>query len=131
MQKVMIVGGGVGGTTVLKLLSESEVFSIVCMADTNESAEGMLAAKELRIPTVTNWSMGLEWDLDIIFDTTGDPSVYKKIKRDMGEQTILIPGSVALIMTKLFEEKNRLISKLENTLVNSKEHFIKWKIELR
>ncbi|MFJ7363650.1 sigma 54-interacting transcriptional regulator [Peribacillus frigoritolerans] len=115
MQKVMIVGGGVGGTTVLKLLSESEVFSIVCMADTNESAEGMLAAKELRIPTVTNWSMGLEWDLDIIFDTTGDPSVYKKIKRDMGEQTILIPGSVALIMTKLFEEKNRLISKLENT----------------
>ncbi|MDP1419302.1 sigma-54-dependent Fis family transcriptional regulator [Peribacillus simplex] len=115
MQKVMIVGGGVGGTTVLKLLSESEVFSIVCMADTNESAEGMLAAKERRIPTVTNWTMGLERDLDIIFDTTGDPSVYKKIKRDMGEQTILIPGSVALIMTKLFEEKNRLISKLENT----------------
>ncbi|MBT2645878.1 sigma-54-dependent transcriptional regulator [Bacillus sp. ISL-34] len=115
MQKVMIVGGGVGGTTVLKLLSESEEFSIVCMADTNESAEGMLAAKERRIPTVTNWSMGLERDLDIIFDTTGDPSVYKKIKRDMGEQTILIPGSVALIMTKLFEEKNRLISKLENT----------------
>ncbi|MGG0788331.1 sigma-54-dependent Fis family transcriptional regulator [Peribacillus simplex] len=115
MQKVMIVGGGVGGTTVLKLLSESEVFSIVCMADTNESAEGMLAAKERRIPTVTDWSMGLERDLDIIFDTTGDPSVYKKIKRDMGEQTILIPGSVALIMTKLFEEKNRLISKLENT----------------
>ncbi|MGG0412893.1 sigma 54-interacting transcriptional regulator [Peribacillus simplex] len=115
MQKVMIVGGGVGGTTVLKLLSESEVFSIVCMADTNENAEGMLAAKERRIPTVTNWAMGLERDLDIIFDTTGDPSVYKKIKRDMGEQTILIPGSVALIMTKLFEEKNRLISKLENT----------------
>ncbi|MFE4812150.1 sigma 54-interacting transcriptional regulator [Peribacillus simplex] len=115
MQKVMIVGGGVGGTTVLKLLSESEVFSIVCMADTNESAEGMLAAKERRIPTVTDWSMGLERGLDIIFDTTGDPSVYKKIKRDMGEQTILIPGSVALIMTKLFEEKNRLISKLENT----------------
>ncbi|MCK1982308.1 MULTISPECIES: sigma-54 interaction domain-containing protein [Peribacillus] len=115
MQKVMIVGGGVGGTTVLKLLSESEVFSIVCMADTNESAEGMLAAKERGIPTVNNWSLGLERDLDIIFDTTGDPSVYKKIKRDMGEQTILIPGSVALIMTKLFEEKNRLISKLENT----------------
>ncbi|MBO0999004.1 sigma-54-dependent transcriptional regulator [Bacillus sp. SD075] len=114
MQKVMIVGGGVGGTTVLKLLSESEVFSIVCMADTNESAEGMLAAKERKIPTVTNWSMGLERDLDIIFDTTGDPTVYKKIKRDMGEQTILIPGSVALIMAKLFEEKNRLISKLEN-----------------
>ncbi|MFJ9383016.1 sigma 54-interacting transcriptional regulator [Peribacillus sp. NPDC101481] len=115
MQKVMIVGGGVGGTTVLKLLSESEVFSIVCMADTNESAEGMLAAKERGIPSVTNWSLGLERDLDIIFDTTGDPSVYKKIKRDMDEQTILIPGSVALIMTKLFEEKNRLISKLENT----------------
>lgn len=115
MQKVMIVGGGVGGTTVLKLLSESEVFSIVCLADTNESAEGMLAAKERRIPTVTNWSEGLDGDLDIIFDTTGDPTVYSKIKRDMSDQTILIPGSVALIMTKLFEEKNRLINKLENT----------------
>ncbi|WP_375089488.1 sigma 54-interacting transcriptional regulator [Peribacillus sp. RS7] len=115
MQKVMIVGGGVGGTTVLKLLSESEVFSIVCMADTNESAEGMLAAKERRIPTVTDWSEGLDGDLDIIFDTTGDPTVYNKIKRDMSDQTILIPGSVALIMTKLFEEKNRLINKLENT----------------
>ncbi|CAH0178605.1 Arginine utilization regulatory protein RocR [Peribacillus sp. Bi96] len=114
MQKVMIVGGGVGGTTVLKLLSESEVFSIVCMADTNGSAEGMLAAKERRIPTVTNWSKGLDGDLDIIFDTTGDPSVYNKIKRDMHDQTILIPGSVAHIMTKLFEEKNRLINKLEN-----------------
>ncbi|MGE7759323.1 sigma 54-interacting transcriptional regulator [Peribacillus sp. NPDC097895] len=114
MQKVMIVGGGVGGTTVLKLLSESEVFSIVCMADTNGSAEGMLAAKERRIPTVTNWSKGLDGDLDIIFDTTGDPSVYNEIKRDMHDQTILIPGSVAHIMTKLFEEKNRLINKLEN-----------------
>ncbi|WP_285768861.1 sigma 54-interacting transcriptional regulator [Peribacillus sp. SI8-4] len=114
MQKVMIVGGGVGGTTVLRLLSESEVFSIVCMADTNESAEGMLAAKERGIPTVTSWSRGLHGNLDIIVDTTGDPSVYKEIKREMGDQTILIPGSVAHIMSKLFEEKNRLINKLEN-----------------
>ncbi|WP_340371694.1 sigma-54-dependent Fis family transcriptional regulator [Peribacillus sp. FSL E2-0218] len=114
MQKVMIVGGGVGGTTVLKLLSESEVFSMVCMADTNGLAEGMLVAKERRIPTVTSWSEGMNEDLDIIVDTTGDPSVYKEIKREMGEKTILIPGSVALIMSKLFEEKNRLINKLEN-----------------
>ncbi|MFJ7754857.1 sigma 54-interacting transcriptional regulator [Peribacillus muralis] len=114
MQKVMIVGGGVGGTTVLKLLSESEVFSIVYMADTNECTEGMLAAKERGIPTVTSWSRGLNEDLDIIVDTTGDPAVYKEIKREMGDRTILIPGSVAHIMSKLFEEKNRLINKLEN-----------------
>ncbi|MCK1991445.1 sigma-54-dependent transcriptional regulator [Peribacillus muralis] len=114
MQKVMIVGGGVGGTTVLKLLSESDFFSIVCMADTNEWAEGMLAAKERRIPAVTSWRKGLNELLDIIVDTTGDPIVHKEIKNEMGDHTILIPGSVAHIMSMLFEEKNRLINKLEN-----------------
>ncbi|MFE4238499.1 sigma 54-interacting transcriptional regulator [Peribacillus butanolivorans] len=114
MQKVMIVGGGVGGTTVLKLLSEIEEFSIICMADTNEAAEGILAAKERGISTVSNWSSALDKGLDIIIDTTGNPSVFNKIKKDMDDQTILIPGIVAHILTNLFEEKNRLINKLEN-----------------
>ncbi|MGE7601305.1 sigma 54-interacting transcriptional regulator [Peribacillus sp. NPDC097675] len=118
MQKVMIVGGGKGGSAVLELMSESEAFYIDCMADTNEAAEGILAAKARNVRTVTSWSSVMDRELDIIIDTTGDPTVFEEIKMKMGKQTILIPGSVAHILANLFEEKNKLINKLENVSAN-------------
>lgn len=118
MQKVMIVGGGKGGRAVLELMSEIEAFFIDCMADTNEEAEGILAAKARKVRTVTNWNSVMVRELDIIIDTTGDPTVFEEIKMKMGKQTILIPGSVAHILANLFEEKNKLINTLENVSAN-------------
>ena len=118
MQKVMIVGGGKGGSAILELMSESEAFFIVCLADLNEAAEGILAAKARNISTVKNWSSVMDRELDIIIDTTGDPAVFEEIKKKMGEQTILIPGSVAHILANLFEEKNKFINRLETVSTN-------------
>lgn len=115
MQKVMIVGGGKGGSAVLELLLESKTLFIDCMADTNEAAEGILAAKARKICTVSNWESAMDRELDIIIDTTGDPAVFKEIKKKTGQQSILVPGSVAHILVNLIEEKNHLINKLENS----------------
>ena len=86
MQKVMIVGGGKGGSAILELLSGSEDFFIVCLADTKEDAEGILAAKARNISTVLNWSSVMDRELDIIIDTTGDPTVFEEIKRRWGSK---------------------------------------------
>lgn len=114
MQKVMIVGGGKGGSAVLELLLESKAFFIDCIADTNEAAQGVLAAKALNIPTVTDWSSAFDRELDIIIDTTGDPTVFLEINKYMRQQITLIPGSIAHILVNLFEEKNHLINKLKD-----------------
>ncbi|MDQ0220788.1 sigma-54-dependent transcriptional regulator [Peribacillus cavernae] len=114
MQKVMIVGAGTGGTAILKILMESESFFIECVVDTNMDAPGMQLAKKLGIQTGSDWKRQIHDSLDIIIEVTGDEQVFEEIRDRRSGRTLLIPGSVAYIIAKLFEEKKELIDKLKN-----------------
>ncbi|PLT34769.1 sigma-54-dependent Fis family transcriptional regulator [Bacillus sp. V5-8f] len=113
MQKVMIVGAGTGGTAILNILMESQTLFIQCMVDINLEARGVQLARELGIRTGTNWKEYLDDSLDIVIEATGDERVFEEIRQIGRGRFVLIPGSVAYIIAKLFDEKRDLIDKLK------------------
>ncbi|MEH7414768.1 sigma-54-dependent Fis family transcriptional regulator [Neobacillus drentensis] len=114
MQNIMIVGAGKGGTAILKILKESEVLNVQIVIDRQEDAPGILFAREEGIKTGTSWQPFLNENIDIIIDVTGDDEVFQEIREAKNKQTVLIPGSVAYLVSRLMEEKEELVAKLQN-----------------
>ncbi|WP_449620349.1 sigma 54-interacting transcriptional regulator [Robertmurraya sp. Marseille-Q9965] len=114
MQTVMIVGAGTGGLAILKILKETAVLDVKVVIDVDEDAPGMQFAKEHGISIDTDWKVHLHDPIDIIIEVTGRDEVFKEILEKRNRKTVLIPGSVAYLIAKLIEEKEELITKLEN-----------------
>ncbi|ULT55589.1 sigma-54-dependent Fis family transcriptional regulator [Neobacillus drentensis] len=114
MQNIMIVGAGKGGTAILKILKESEVLNVHVVIDRNEDAPGILFARKEGINTGTSWEPFLNENIDIIIEVTGSDEVFQEIRNAKSKQTVLIPGSVAFLVSKLMEEKEELVAKLQN-----------------
>lgn len=114
MQTVMIVGAGEGGTAILKILLESDMLNVTAVVDRNDDAPGILLAKKKGIKTSANWSVILSENIDIVIEVTGDDSVFQTLRNEKNKNTILIPGSVAYVISKLMEEKEELIQKHQN-----------------
>jgi PAS domain S-box-containing protein len=114
MQKVMIVGAGKGGTAILKILKETAVLDVKLVVDHNPSAPGLQFAKQEGIQTGSDWRPLLSDDIDIIIEVTGKHEVFEELRDARGKNTVLIPGSVAFLISKLMEEKEELIETLRN-----------------
>ncbi|MDZ5471073.1 sigma-54-dependent Fis family transcriptional regulator (plasmid) [Bacillus sp. 31A1R] len=114
MQKVMIVGAGKGGTSILKILTETDMLDVKVVIDKNENAPGFKIAKEKGITTDIDWRPHLSEEIDIIIEVTGDEEVFKQLRDARSRNTVLIPGSVAFLISKLMEEKEDLISIFKN-----------------
>lgn len=113
-QKALIIGAGAGGSAILGLLQKSNIFEVVAIVDINEKAMGIQLAKSLYIPIAVNWEMFVREDIDVIFDMTGNYSVYEQILVKKKENALLVPGDVANIVVKLMHEKETLIGKLKD-----------------
>ncbi|MCH1626640.1 sigma 54-interacting transcriptional regulator [Fredinandcohnia quinoae] len=114
MQTVMIVGAGKGGAAILRILQETEMLKVVAVIDRNKSAPGIVLAQKLNISTGDDWRVFLTPDIDIVIEATGNEQVFKEIREKRHKTTVLIPGAVAYITSKLMEEKEELISKLRD-----------------
>ncbi|MFJ8527799.1 sigma 54-interacting transcriptional regulator [Bacillus sp. NPDC094106] len=112
-QKVLIIGAGEGGSTLLSLLQSSNIFKIIGIIDINPKAKGLQLAKEQNIATGDDITPFLEANLDVMFDMTGDYHLHKVLLAKKHENTLLIPGDIAKIVTKLAYEKEDLIEKLK------------------
>lgn len=110
----MIVGAGKGGTAILKILKESEVLNVDVVIDRNKDATGVLLAKDEGIKTGTSWQPFLTENIDIIIEVTGNDAVFQELRKAKNKKTVLIPGSVAFLVSKLMEEKEELVSKHQN-----------------
>lgn len=110
----MIVGAGKGGTAILEILKESEVLNVQVVIDRNENAPGIILARKEGINTGTSWQTFLNENIDIIIEVTGNDEVFHEIRNAKNKQTVLIPGSVAFLVSKLMEEKEELVAKLQN-----------------
>jgi len=107
----MIVGAGKGGTAILKILKESEVLKVKVVIDRNLDASGMVLARTEGISTGQDWQPYLTENIDIIIEVTGDDRVFQAIWEEKNKKTVLIPGSVAFLFSKLLAEKEDLIKK--------------------
>ncbi|MCW9131361.1 sigma 54-interacting transcriptional regulator [Bacillus paramycoides] len=112
-QKVLIVGAGEGGSTLLGLLQNSNIFQIIGVIDINPIAKGLEIAKEYGIPIGDSVSPFLSMHIDVMFDMTGDYDLHKVLWEAKHKDTLLIPGDIAKIVTRLAHEKEELIGKLE------------------
>ncbi|MCM3735866.1 sigma 54-interacting transcriptional regulator [Bacillus cytotoxicus] len=113
-QRALIIGAGAGGSAILGLLQKSNIFEVVAIVDIDERAKGIQLAKSLYISTGSDWEVFIREDIDVIFDMTGDYSVYEKVLVQKKEDVLLVPGNVANIGVKLAHEKERLIGQLKD-----------------
>jgi len=114
MQTVMIVGAGKGGSALLRILMETSMLKVKVIVDTNPHAPGLKLAKEYGIQTGTDWREFISEEIDIIIEVTGDQEVFLQLREAKRKHSVLIPGSVAYLIAALIEEKEDLISSIEN-----------------
>lgn len=124
-QKVLIIGAGEGGSTILGLLQHSNIFEVIGVIDINPKAKGLQFAKEQGISVGEELDPFLTVGVDVIFDMSGDYHLHKVLLAKKQATTLLIPGDIAKIVTKLAHEKEDLIGKLKeqtqqgNLILNS------------
>ncbi|WP_243290191.1 sigma-54-dependent Fis family transcriptional regulator [Bacillus sp. FJAT-47783] len=114
MQKVMLIGAGKGGMTLIKKLHRTQMLQIVAVVDKNPQAPGMDLARSLGILTSTEWKPILSDQIDIVMEATGDDELAKELITVRSDNLIVIPGSIAMILSQLIEEKESLIETLEH-----------------
>ncbi len=114
MQKVLLVGAGKGGTTLLKMLTEIKAMEVMAVADIRSDAPGMHLARELGILTSSDWKPLLSDQIDIVIEATGDHDVFEELLKKRSRNTVIIPGSVAHIISNLINQKEDLISALKD-----------------
>ncbi|OLS40124.1 sigma-54-dependent Fis family transcriptional regulator [Bacillus sp. MRMR6] len=114
MQNVMVVGAGKGGTAILKILRETEVLNVFAVIDRDLNAPGMILAEQEGIRTGTDWKHFIGENIDIIIEVTGNVEVFQQLRDAKTKKTVLIPGSVAFLLSTLLEEKEELLNKHQN-----------------
>ncbi|TCJ85873.1 UNVERIFIED_ORG: PAS domain S-box-containing protein [Bacillus cereus] len=112
-QKVLIVGAGEGGSALLNLLQSSNIFQIIGIIDINPLAKGLQMATEYGVTIGESVTQFLTMHIDVMFDMTGDADLHKVLLKKKHKDTLLIPGDIAKIVTRLAHEKEDLIGKLE------------------
>jgi PAS domain S-box-containing protein len=114
MKKVIIVGAGKGGSAILRILTATKLTEVVAVIDINPNAPGLLLAKQYGITTAQTWEPFLTQDIDAIIEATGKEDVFQQLLHKRRKKTVLVPGSVASIISGLIEEKERLIYQFKN-----------------
>lgn len=109
LQKVLIVGGGIGGTAILKLLLSAEFFEVEAIIDIDKHASALELAKQHQITVDDDWRKYINNDLHMIFDLTGQTEVYQALLKAKQDHVVLIPGSVANMLVRLLTEKDTLL----------------------
>ncbi|MBU8657874.1 sigma-54 interaction domain-containing protein [Bacillus pumilus] len=113
MQRVLIVGAGQGGSALLETLLKTNMIQIVAIADLDLGAPGMVEAKKNGIDTTTDWKEYIKDDIDIIIETTGSSAVLKELMEEKTEQSVIVPSSMAYVISELMSEKHHLIQILK------------------
>lgn len=125
MQKVLIIGGGAGGTALLNMLGNSEYLDLSGIADIDPHAPALEKARVLGIPVKENhFEFGRD-DFDIVMNVTGNGPVQKQLEDYFSAATQIVPGNIVNSIVKLVEEKEHFLKKLsveshkQNIIFNS------------
>jgi transcriptional regulator with GAF, ATPase, and Fis domain len=108
MTKVVIVGAGKGGRSLLEMFMGDSTVSIVGVADLNPWAPGLELARRLNVPVATDFrELIADPRLDLIIDVTGDPEVNRTIHRLKAAGAEVMGGASAKFMWDLLAERKR------------------------
>jgi len=90
--------------------------NVNAIIDTDEHAPGIIRAKKQGIAYGIDWTSYLTDDLHIIFDVTGDKSVFAELLNARPAHTVLIPGSVANLLVRLLGENDTYIKRIQTEM---------------
>jgi predicted homoserine dehydrogenase-like protein len=109
--RIAIIGGGETGTPLLRQLVDADFVEVVGVADLQETAPGVVLAREKGIATTTDF-MELAYkgeEIDIMIDVTGVPEVRERLRTYMQESgnnhTIIMHEMIAILMMSLSQGK--------------------------
>lgn len=107
--KVLLIGGGKGGTSILQELKLLNSAQIIGIADIDPDAPGCQLAKHLGIPVWSDYrEMLRQPGYDVIVEATGNPGIQKEIEDAKTAGSVLIVAEAALLMMRLIEQHEEL-----------------------
>lgn len=113
MQNIVLIGAGKGGSALLELLRDAGNFTFTAVIDRNESAPGILIAKQMDIPTATDWRPFLTSAVDVIIDASGDETLLPELLVARERSTVVIPGEIASILVQLIEDNKQTYQQID------------------
>lgn len=120
-KKILIIGAGRGGASLLKMFRDSKEAEIVAIVDKNPKALGISLAKKLGIKTGKGYQRFLQKEkVNQIIDATGKNKVYKDLKKIKPVQAELIGGKTAKLIWVLIKEHQHIEKNLKK-----KEYLLK------
>lgn len=118
MKRVLIVGAGKGGTALINIIRSTASMKVIAVIDKNKNAEGLTLAKQLHIETGSDWREWMDRNIDIVMEATGEEKVLNEIIEIRNKETVVIPGSVAYIISELMDEKTQLFEQIQQQMDN-------------
>jgi PAS domain S-box-containing protein len=112
---VVIIGAGQGGSSLLRAFrGMASRIRVLGVADQNPAAPGMALAREIGVPTTTDWS-GLVClpEVDVIVQATGDPELDTEIKRIKWARAVIVEGLAMNLILSFVDEGESLLRRLE------------------
>jgi two-component system, NarL family, sensor histidine kinase DegS len=114
---VAIIGAGRGGTALMEIFATDPLVKIVCVAEIQPNAPGILLAKRLGIPVTRDYRRLLDLErVDLIIDVSGDAKVWELLQDFHRMGVTIIGGASAKFMWELIEARIRATSEIEKTL---------------
>ncbi len=106
--KVLIVGAGRGGRTLIELFHNDPNVEIIGVADLRPQIAGMQLARSLGIPTSINFREFLHHPApDLIMDVTGNPEVQEQLRTLKAPESEVVGGIAARLMWALINERKQ------------------------
>lgn len=106
MKKILIIGGGRRGKSLLEIFHKDSTIEIVGIVDLRDNAIGIKLAKQLNIPTYRDYKSVFGNPIDFVFDVSGDPSVGKEVEALKEKDTEAIGGLAANLISDILLERH-------------------------
>ncbi len=103
--RIFLVGAGIGGRSVLARLLRFNWVDIVGVSDVNPTAPGMVLARDARIPIFEDAVSALgNLAVDIVFELTGDKSIYAKLVTASNGSFDVVSGDLSYFLWSVLHE---------------------------
>lgn len=128
MTRIVIIGGGRGGTALIPILLEDKDIEIIGLVDMDENATGIKLAERLGIPIFNNIKECIEkGNFDVVVDVTRNKEVSDLLKNNLPPTVEILGNTCSKLVWDLVTERRNMLEELKLSL---KEHETIYKISI-
>ena len=122
---IAIIGAGKGGLALLKVLLRIPAVKIKYVYDIDPWAAAVLYAKNNNINCTTDFDQIIvDEEVDLIFEASGDPQVFKNISEKKSPETSLIGAKGSKIIFHFLDDYNKINRNLNEYKANLEKKII-------